>query len=73
MLLTHALHGCAAAAGAAGAVPLPHEHPAFKGRVYVDDSGPASLRKVTWDYKGLHKAVLVADVASHAFSISHTP
>ncbi|WIA16714.1 hypothetical protein OEZ85_013369 [Tetradesmus obliquus] len=50
-----------------------NEHPAFKGRVYVDDSGPASLLKVTWDYKGLHKAVLVADVASHAFSISHTP
>jgi hypothetical protein len=50
-----------------------NEHPAFKGRVYVDDSCPASQLKVTWNYKGVHKAVLHADVATHEFSISHTP
>jgi hypothetical protein len=50
-----------------------NEHPAFKGRVYVDDSSPASQLRITWHYKGVHKAVLHADVATHEFSISHTP
>jgi hypothetical protein len=50
-----------------------NEHPAFKGRMYVDDSGPASQLRITWDYKGTHKAVLHADVDSHEFSIRHTP
>jgi hypothetical protein len=41
--------------------------------VYVDDSCPPSQLKVTWNYKGTHKAVLHADVDTHEFSISHTP
>lgn len=68
---------CAARAAAAQALlqlcRLRNTHPAFQGRVFVDDSSPPHALHVRWYTPHGDMAVLDADMASRAFTIRTTP
>eukprot|EP00878_Enallax_costatus_P004272 GHUV01004502.1.p1 GENE.GHUV01004502.1~~GHUV01004502.1.p1 ORF type:complete len:701 (+),score=187.09 GHUV01004502.1:79-2181(+) len=48
-------------------------HPAFRGRVYIDDSTPEHQLHVRWYNGTRHLAVLRADFQTRSFTITHTP
>lgn len=50
-----------------------NSHPAFQGRIFIDDTTPPHQLHIRWYSGTQHMAVLWADLASKDFSISHTP
>ncbi|KAF6253876.1 hypothetical protein COO60DRAFT_372189 [Scenedesmus sp. NREL 46B-D3] len=50
-----------------------NSHPAFQGRVFVDDATEPHELHVRWYSGSSHMAVLWADLETHEFSITHTP
>jgi hypothetical protein len=50
-----------------------NRHPAFHGRVFVDDETAPHELHVRWYSGSSHMAVLWANLETHDFSITHTP
>ena len=50
-----------------------NSHPAFKGRIYIDDSTPPHELLLRWYFGHGHVAELKADMKTYDFTISHTP